>query len=114
MSKKLKKVCKILNYIENVLILASALIGCISIYDFVSLLGIPIEMTSYAIGLKLYAASPGIKQYKSIIKEKKKKHDKIVCLVKSKLDSIEVLISKALINLNISHDEFVLLYNVLK
>ena len=44
--------------------------------------------------------------YKSVIKEKKKKHDKIVLLAKSKLDSIEVLISKALIDSNISHDEF--------
>ena len=38
----------------------------------------------------------GIKKYKSIIKKKKKKHDKIVLLAKSKLNGIEVLISKAL------------------
>ena len=35
-------------------------------------------------------------------------------LVKSRLNSIEVLISKALIDLNMSHDEFVLINNVLK
>ena len=35
-------------------------------------------------------------------------------LVKSKLSSIEVLISKALINSNISHNEFVLINNALK
>ena len=35
-------------------------------------------------------------------------------LVSSKLNSIEVLISKALIDSNISHDEFVLISNVLK
>ena len=51
---------------------------------------------------------------KSIIKKKKKKHDKIVLLAKFKLNSIEVLISKALIDSNISHDEFVLINNVLK
>ena len=33
---------------------------------------------------------------------------------KSRLNRIEVLISKALINSNISHDEFVLINNVLK
>ena len=55
----------------------------------------------------------GIKKYRSIIQKKKKKHDKIVLLAKSKL-SIEVLISKALIDSNISHDEFVLINNVLK
>ena len=41
-------------------------------------------------------------------------HDKIVLLAKCKLSSIEVLISKALIDSNISHDEFVLINNVLK
>ena len=51
---------------------------------------------------------------KSIIKKKKKKHDKVVLLAKTKLNSIEVLTSKALINSNISHDEFVLIHNVLR
>ena len=49
-----------------------------------------------------------------MVKKKKKKHDKIVLLVKSKLNSIEVLVSKALINSNIFLDEFVLINNVLK
>ena len=48
------------------------------------------------------------------MKKKKKKHDKIVLLAKSKLNRIEALISKALIDSNISHDEFVLINNVLK
>ena len=52
--------------------------------------------------------------YKSIIKKKKKKHDKIVLLAKSKLNSIEVLIYKALIHSVISQNEFVLINNVLK
>ena len=47
-------------------------------------------------------------------KKKKKKHGKILWLAKSKLNSIEVLICVALIDLNISQDEFVLLNNVLK
>ena len=54
-----------------------------------------------------------IKKYTSVIKKKKKKHDKIVLLAKSKLNSMEVLISKALIDSVISHEEFVLI-NVLK
>ena len=66
-----------------------------------------------AIGLKIFLITTEIKMYKSIIKKKKKKHDKIVLLAKSKLNSIEVLISKALSNSNISHDEFVLINNVL-
>ena len=62
---------------------------------------------------KICAITAGIKKYKSIIKKKKTKHDKIVLLAKSKLNSIEVLISKVSIDSNISHDIFVLI-NVLK
>ena len=104
-SRKHKKVCTTLNYIEHFLILASTITACISISALVSLLGIPIGITSSEIGLKICAIAAGIKKYKSIIKKKKKKHDKIVLLEKSKLNSIQVLISKALINSNISHDE---------
>ena len=57
--------------------------------------------------IKTFSIAAGTKNYKSIIK--KKKHDKIVLLAKSKLNSIEVLVSS-----NISHDEFVLIDNVLK
>ena len=75
---------------------------------------ITIGITSYAIGLKLCATTAGIKKYKSIIKKKKRKYDKTVLLAKSKLNSIKVLISKDLIDSVISHDEFVLINNVLK
>ena len=47
-------------------------------------------------------------------KKKKKKHDKIVLLAKSKLDSIEVLSSKVLVDSNISHDQFILIHNLLR
>ena len=69
---------------------------------------------SFAIVLKIFATTAGIKKYKLIIKKNKKKHDKIVLLAKSKLNSIEVLISKALIDSVINYDEFVLINNVLK
>ena len=55
-----------------------------------------------------------IKKYKSIRKEKNKKHDKIVLLGKDKLNNIEFLISKAFIDSYISHDKFVSANNVLK
>ena len=55
----------------------------------------------------------GIKRHKSMIKKKKQKHDKVVLLAKSKLNSI-VLISNALVDSNISYDEFFLINNVLK
>ena len=76
------------------------------------MLGIPIVIPSSAIWLKLRAIAAGIKKHKSI--NKKKKHDKTVFLAKSKLNSIEVLISNSLINSVISHDKFILINNVLK
>ena len=54
-----------------------------------------------------------MKNIKLIIKNENK-HDKIVLLATSKLNSIEVSISKALIDSNINHNEFVLINNVLK
>ena len=83
--------------------------NCISISDFASLIGIPIKIRSSAIGLKICAIAAGIKTFKSIIKKKKRKHDEIVFLAKSKSNEIDVLISKALIDSSISHDEFVLI-----
>ena len=100
------------DYIEHFLILEFALTGYISISAFASLLGIPIGIASSATGLKFFAVVAGIKKCKSIIKKKKKKHDKIVLLAKSKINSTEVVISKTLIDLKISHDEFVLMKNV--
>ena len=66
------------------------------------------------IKIKIFAITAGIKKYKSIVKKKKKKHDKRVLLRKDKLNTIEVLISKALIDSYISHDEFVSVNNVLR
>ena len=93
--------------------MASTITGCISFFGFDSLLGIPTGITSSAIGLKIYEIIGVIKKYKSIIK-KKRRSIKEVLSAKSKLDSIEVLNSKALIDSNISRDKFVLINNVLK
>ena len=114
MSKKHKKVCRVLNYIDHLLILMSSITGCVSIPALASLVGILTGITSSAIGLKLCVITAGIKKCKSIINKKKKKHDKTVLLAKSKLSSIKVLIYETLIDLNISHDALVLINNVLK
>ena len=71
-------------------------------------------IASSAAAIKNCVITEGIQKYKSIIKKKKKKHNETVFLAKTKLNNIEVLISKALIDSNIIHDEFVLVNNVLK
>ena len=72
MSNKQERVWTTLNYIEHFLTMASTITGCISISVFTSLIGIPIGITSSAIGLKICAITTGIKKYKSLIKKKKK------------------------------------------
>ena len=105
------KVCTFLNYIEHFLKLASTITGCASIS---ALVGISILIMSPAIALKFFAIIARVKKYKSIIKKKKTKHHKTVSLEKSKRHSIEVLISKALIDSVISDDEFVSINIILK
>ena len=61
-TRKHKKVCRTLNYIEHFLILVSAVSGCIPISSFASLLGIPIAITSFAIGLEICTTAAGIKK----------------------------------------------------
>ena len=113
MSTKYKKVCTALNYIEHLLVLDSAVNECVSISAFHSLVDISIEVESFAIKFKIYAITAKIKKYNSIIKKKGKKHNKIALLANGKLNTKEVLISRALINTNISHDSFVSVNNVL-
>ena len=61
---------------------------------------------SSAIRLKICVINAGIKNYKSIIKKKKQKRDKILFLAKSKWNSSEILISEDLTDAKISNDEF--------
>ena len=103
MNIKYEKVCTTLNYIENVLVLASAITGCISVSAFASfLLLTSIGITSSVIKLKTGAIAAKIKKYKLTIKKRKQKHEKIVLLAKSRLNSIKDLISKTLIDWIIS------------
>ena len=64
--------------------------------------------------VKICSITAGIGRYKSIIKKKGKKLDKIVLLVKTKLNTIDFLISRALIHLYICDDQYVLVRNVSK
>ena len=84
-------VCKFLNYIEHLLILASTVTGCVSISAFASLVGFPVGIASSATTIKSCVVAAGIKKYKSIIYKKRKKYDKIVLLGKAKLGTFEFL-----------------------
>ena len=62
MKKYLKM--KSLNYIEHLLILNSTVSGFISIFDFASLVTILIEITSSAIGLKIFIITTVQEKYR--------------------------------------------------
>ena len=114
MSEKYKKVCIFLNYFEHFLVFVSVVSDCVSISALALFVGAPVGIVSSALGTKIYAITARIKMHKLIIKKKKKKQDKIVLLAKSKLNTMEVLISIALIDSYINYDEFVLVNNVLR
>ena len=76
---------EILIYIENFRSLAYINTGYILIFAFSCLICISIGITSSEIRLKICATTAGVKKYKSIMKKKKKKHDKEVFLAKSNL-----------------------------
>ena len=110
MWEKYKKLCKYLNYVEYLLILVSTVTGCVSIFAFASVVCVPVGITSSPVGIKTYAITAGIKsktKKKRKMKKKKTKYGKIIVLGKDKLNTIEVLIFKALIDSYISCDEFV-------
>ena len=61
-----------MNYVDHLLSVTSTVIKCISISAFTSLIGIPIRIASYTVGLKICV----ITAYRSIIIDKKNEHDK--------------------------------------
>ena len=85
-----------------------------SLSAFATLVVVLIGIAKSTTGIKFCAIIAWIKKCKSIIKKNKKKHDKIVLLIKTKLNIFEVSVSKALINSYITHDEFVSVNNVLR
>ena len=69
-TKKRNNVCTALNYIKNLLLLVSAVTGCVSITAVVCLVAIPIGITSSAVRLNVFPVIVGIKHYTSMIKKK--------------------------------------------
>ena len=67
-----------------------------SIISFTSIVEAPVEIASASFILIF-----------SLTRNKKKKHDKIFILAKSKLSSIETLVSQVLIDTEVNHEEFI-------
>ena len=107
-SKKLSKYVAAFDYIEKALILLSATSGGVSIISFTSIAGAPVGIASASFTL-FFSLTTGItKKLLNITRNKRKKHGKILMLAKSKLNSIENLISQALTDMEISHGKIVI------
>ena len=78
MNEKYKKTCKFPNYIKHLVVLVSAVTGCVSIFAFASLVCVSVGITSSAVGIQTCVITAGIKKYKPIIKKKKKRYDEKV------------------------------------
>ena len=92
---------------DKILIILSATSGGVSIISFITIIGAPVRIASVSFTLIFSLTTGLIKKLLSITRNKKKKHDKILVLAKSKLNSIESLVSQALIDMEISHEEFI-------
>ena len=101
-----------MNCHEHFLVFVSAVSGCVSISAFTSVVGIAVGIGSSALGLKICAITAAIEEYLSELWKKRKKHDSIVLLAKTKLNTIEALTFKDLIDSCINNEEFVSVNNV--
>jgi len=71
--------------------------------------GAPISLALAAIGLGLGVSSMALRKGGKILNEKRKKHEKVKVLAESKLDSISSLVSRAVNDAVISHEEYQLI-----
>ena len=103
--KKLSKYVIAFDYIDKLLILLSATSSGVCIISSASVVEAPVGITGASFTLIFSLTTGTIKKLLIITRNKKKKHGKILMLSKSKLDSIETLVSQALTDLEISHKE---------
>ena len=111
MSKRLSKYITSLDYFDKSLIVLSVATGSISIASFATVIGAPVGMMSASCSLAFSITTGFVKKFLKTTRNKKKKHNKIVMLARSKLNSIESKISEALINNEISHEDFMTIIN---
>ena len=110
-SKKLSKYVAGFDYTDQALIVLSAISGGVSIISFTSIVGAPVVIASASLTLRFSLTRGIVKKLQNITRNKKKKHDKILMLTKSKLNSIETIISQALFYMEISRKEFIAILN---
>ena len=110
MSKRLSKYIPSFDYFDNFLIFLSAT-SSISIVSFAAVVGVPVGIASASLSLTFSLFTGLVKKFLKATRNKKKKHDKISMLTRSKLNSVQGKISEALINNEIIHEDFMTIIN---
>ena len=109
--KKLNKYLVSFDYLDKIFITLSASFGTLSIASYSSVVGIPAGITGASSTL-VFTIGTGIsKSFLTVTKKRKKKHNKIIVLAKNKLNTIDTLLSSALNDSEISHEEFTNIIN---
>ena len=104
--KKLNKYLVSFDYLDKIFITLSASFGMLSIASYASVVGIPAGITGDSLTL-VFTIGTGIsKSLLKLTRKRKKKHNKIIVLAKNKLNTIDTLLSSALNDSEISHEEF--------
>ena len=104
--KKISKYIVAFDYADKLFITLSASFGTLSIASHATILGTPVGIAGASLTLIFTITTGIVKKLLNITRKKKKKHNKIIALAKSKLNIIETLISQALTDFDISHEEF--------
>ena len=110
MSKRLSKYIAFCDYFDKSLIV-SATSGSISIASFATVIGTPVGIASASLRLTFSLSTGTVRKLLKTTGNKKKKHNKIIMLARSKLNSIEGKVSEALINNKISQEDFMVIIN---
>ena len=104
--KKLNKNFVSFDYLDKIFITLSASFGALSIASQATVIGIPAGITGASLTF-MFTIGTGIsKPLLKVTKKRKKKHNKIIALAKSKFNTIDTLLSSALNDSEISHEDF--------
>ena len=104
--KKISKYIVAFDYADKVFITLSASFDTLSIASYATIVGIPVGIAAASLTLMFTVTTGVVKTLLNITRKKKKKHNKIIALARSKLNIIENLISQALIDFEITYEEF--------
>ena len=111
MSKRRSKYIASFDYFDKYLIVLSARSGSIPIASFATVILTPVGIANASLILAFSLSTGLVKKLLKTTRNKKKKHDKIVMVARTKLNSIESKISEALMNNQISHEDFMTIIN---